>query len=325
MHGPKKWALISKSFRDQHQILNKSGKQCRERWNNNLSPAVTKDSWTYNEEKILFEKHKVFGNKWSEIAKFLKGRTDNSTKNHFYSIVRKNLRRYNKSKPDKEKISGSIKDLIQDSALMKILLKKPRHYHNKNNRKNKKALDKQVILQKKSQSKPISRKNKNHTNTLEIIHKTEAPEQKIEIPSTIYCPTPISNPPLCNLYGSTFIFPYENTMDNVVPDNDNPLMLTQPITSANTGFFRGDRKDSLIFSDISESFRLRNDSRNNSNKSIYSDLEFFRDLSRKNSEKTSSGFAPLDLKSPRNINSMIFPPFSPKSSLDYYPTPKNKK
>jgi len=52
---------------------------------------------TKEEEKIIFEKHSEFGNKWAEISKYLKGRTDNSVKNHFYSTIRKFTRKVNKS------------------------------------------------------------------------------------------------------------------------------------------------------------------------------------------------------------------------------------
>lgn len=91
----KKWSHISKIMESEYDIFGRSGKQCRERWHNQLDPAIKSSEWTMEEERILFENHNVFGNKWARISEELEGRTDNCVKNHFYSTLRRAFRRLN--------------------------------------------------------------------------------------------------------------------------------------------------------------------------------------------------------------------------------------
>ncbi|KAI0502029.1 hypothetical protein KFK09_016974 [Dendrobium nobile] len=87
-YGPTKWSVIAKS------LPGRIGKQCRERWHNHLNPEIRKDSWTLEEEIELMKAHIKHGNKWAEIAKVIRGRTDNSIKNHWNSSLRKKLDYY---------------------------------------------------------------------------------------------------------------------------------------------------------------------------------------------------------------------------------------
>jgi hypothetical protein len=57
-----------------YSFRNRNGKQCRERWHNHLNGQVNKEIWTEKEENVLFSKHQEYGNKWSDIARFLPGR-----------------------------------------------------------------------------------------------------------------------------------------------------------------------------------------------------------------------------------------------------------
>ena len=87
-YGTSNWSLISSKMGK-----SRNGKQCRERWYNHLNPSLKKNNWTLEEENILFSKHMQLGNKWSDIADFLPGRTLNDIKNHFYSKLRKFIRK----------------------------------------------------------------------------------------------------------------------------------------------------------------------------------------------------------------------------------------
>ena len=85
-HGAKNWSNIALA------LPGRIGKQCRERWHNHLSPDINKNKWTTAEDMKIVELHQRFGNKWSEIAAFLDGRTDNHIKNRFNSTLKRKMR-----------------------------------------------------------------------------------------------------------------------------------------------------------------------------------------------------------------------------------------
>jgi hypothetical protein len=111
--GPEKWSNIST------YLPGRLGKQCRERWYNHLNPEVRKTGWSKEEEWALFLLHRKYGNSWSIFSEKIPGRTDNTIKNHWNSIMKKNIVSINnqyqemikgKSKEEIEQIEKNIMD-----------------------------------------------------------------------------------------------------------------------------------------------------------------------------------------------------------------------
>nr|AGR40501.1 MYB transcription factor [Artemisia annua] len=72
--------------------LQRCGKSCRLRWINYLRPDLKRGTFSQQEETLIVELHAVLGNKWSQIAAQLPGRTDNEIKNLWNSSIKKKLR-----------------------------------------------------------------------------------------------------------------------------------------------------------------------------------------------------------------------------------------
>ena len=79
--GPIKWAEIAKS------LPGRIGEQVKEHWVNSLDPDVKKGVWSRDEMSILMNAQKELGNRWSEIAKLIPGRSENSVNNRWYNQV----------------------------------------------------------------------------------------------------------------------------------------------------------------------------------------------------------------------------------------------
>ena len=79
----KNWAKISK------EMHSRTGKQVRDRFLNFFDNGIDKRKFTEEEDEEIIKLYKQYGNSWTTIAKFLKGRTGDMVKNRFYSRLNK--------------------------------------------------------------------------------------------------------------------------------------------------------------------------------------------------------------------------------------------
>ncbi|KAI4339368.1 hypothetical protein MLD38_024319 [Melastoma candidum] len=84
--GTDSWTSIASRFKD------KTPRQCRRRWYTYLNSDFKKGGWTPEEDALLCKARGIFGNRWTEIAKVVSGRTDNAVKNRFTTLCKRKAR-----------------------------------------------------------------------------------------------------------------------------------------------------------------------------------------------------------------------------------------
>lgn len=83
------WRNITTQLNSQiHAGLNiRNSKQCKERWNNHLNPAMSKQPWTSEEDLRLINLYIHHDNKWGCISKEMKNRSSTNVKNRVNSLI----------------------------------------------------------------------------------------------------------------------------------------------------------------------------------------------------------------------------------------------
>nr|URY18806.1 MYB protein [Zanthoxylum bungeanum] len=101
-HGHENWRALPKQAG-----LSRCGKSCRLRWINYLRPDVKRGNFSQEEEDTIIRLHETLGNKWSKIASYFPGRTDNEIKNVWNTHLKKKLA-CRDGKKDQESKESSI-------------------------------------------------------------------------------------------------------------------------------------------------------------------------------------------------------------------------
>ena len=107
--GPGNWGKISK------MMDNRNARQCRDRYNNYLSPHLNLSPYTYEEEIKLENLVQKYGRKWSLISKFFYNRTEISLKCH-YSLIERRKRKILKEINKIQNIEDQNMDKIEETG-----------------------------------------------------------------------------------------------------------------------------------------------------------------------------------------------------------------
>jgi hypothetical protein len=79
-HGTASWEQLAA------EMPGRNARQCRERWKHYLSGDRSKDPWSSEEDRVLFDQMQTIGPRWTQLAAFFPGRTDIEVKARWMQV-----------------------------------------------------------------------------------------------------------------------------------------------------------------------------------------------------------------------------------------------
>ena len=111
MFGNQKWDIISSC------MIERTPRQCRERWKSYLSPGLSNGPWSEQEDNLLLDLYYQYGTKWVTISKYFQGRSDSNVKNRWYTHLIHRVSKDNNVNNINNKIEINNKDSSSSSTL----------------------------------------------------------------------------------------------------------------------------------------------------------------------------------------------------------------
>jgi hypothetical protein len=81
--GTSSWYAIAE------RLPRRTARQCRDRWQNYLSPSVGNGPWTPEEDELLIDQYRQHGSSWRMITPVFPTRTEINLKNRWHVIERR--------------------------------------------------------------------------------------------------------------------------------------------------------------------------------------------------------------------------------------------
>ncbi|KAI9462329.1 hypothetical protein BJY52DRAFT_1256337 [Lactarius psammicola] len=98
--GEADWKTIAQ------RVPGRTNKACRKRWLHSLSPSIKKSAWTKDEDEKLMSLYKLYGTKWSVIARQIPGRTDDACSKRYREALDPALKKDEWTQDEDAKLLG---------------------------------------------------------------------------------------------------------------------------------------------------------------------------------------------------------------------------